>query len=135
MTEQHVATLAVGVVGDHIEHGHPPQCIMCLWIVFEDGEVVLTMVGVDEPLDRALAIRARAHDGWRHNSEAHGFAELVRGDLAAVETSFEIPQGPLALQRFVNALADECAVAKIDQERGIAAVGHAPFDVDLAALE
>ena len=60
---QAVAALAVGVVGDDVEHGHAPQ-LRVGRLVVEQGEVVLLEVGVDEPLQRALADGARPRARW-----------------------------------------------------------------------
>ncbi len=49
---QHVAALAVRVVGDVIEQGDPPQLAVGLGGILEQGEVMLLEVAVDEPLQR-----------------------------------------------------------------------------------
>ena len=54
LAEQAVAALAVGVVGQQVEGADRPELVVVV-LVLEQGEVVLLEVGVDEPLQRALA--------------------------------------------------------------------------------
>ena len=55
--EQAVAALAVGVVGEDVEHGDRLQLVVQLGPLLGDREVVLAVVGVHEPLQRPLAQR------------------------------------------------------------------------------
>ena len=115
--------------------GHGAQPVVEVLARLVDREVVLLVVGVDEPLHRALAERAVADDRRRHEVEAHRLAEVVGGQLAAVQPRLEVPQRTLAAGRLVDRLGDVVVAADVDQERRVAAPGHPPFDLDLAAGE
>ena len=102
--EQHVAALAVGVVGEDVECAErsefvfPPPCR-------EQREVVLLVVGLDEELHRPGTERCVvAHDGGRHQSPAERLRQPVGGDLATVEPVGEVPERPLAPMRLVDRL-------------------------------
>ena len=101
--------LAVGVVGDDVEHGDVAQLGVQLGSLLGDREVVLAVVGVDEPLQRPLAERAvLAEHGRRHDAEAHRLAEQVGGDLPLVQAGLEVPQRALAADRLVDRLGAAC---------------------------
>ncbi len=52
--EQHVAALAVGVVGEDVEQRHRPEPVVQVRVRLVDREVVLAVIGGDEPLHRAF---------------------------------------------------------------------------------
>ncbi len=97
---------------------------------------MLLVIGFDEPLQAALAKGAVTDDRRRYEPEAHHLAEPVGGELAPVQTRGEVPQGALPVARLVDRAADPFPVnGEVHQEGRIAAPRHAPFDVDLGALE
>ena len=100
-----------------------------------DGEVVLPVIDVDEPLHRALAVRPVAHDRRWNEVEPQHLAELVGGEFAAVQSRFEVPQWALTTQRLVDRLSAIIATRDVDQKRRVAAPRHATLDVELAATE
>ncbi len=128
-----MAALAVGVVGDDVEEGHRPQPVVQLGELLVDGEVVLTVIGGDEPLHRPFAQRSVAQHGRRDHTEAERFAQQVGGDLPAVQTGLEVPQRTLSAHRLVDRRVRQTFVFDVDEERGVAAVRHPPLDADLAA--
>ena len=135
VVDEHVTALAVGVVRDHVEHGHVAQHGMQVGARLVDGEVVLLVVGGDEPLHAALAQRPVTDDGGRYQIEAHRMAQRVRRELTSVQTRLEVPQRPFTTERLVDALTGAFAVGDVHEERGVAAPGHAALDLDLAARE
>ena len=121
--EQAVAALAVGVVGDDVEHGDVAQLVVQVRALLGDREVVLAVVGVDEPLQRALAERAVvAQHRRRDDAEAHRLAQPVRGDLPPVQAGLEVPQRALAAHRLVDRLG--AGVPEAGEERGVARPRH-----------
>ena len=120
-----------------VEHGDLAQPVVQVGAGLVDGEVVLLVIGVDEPLQAALAERAVADDGGRHEVDAHRLAQPVGGELATVQAGLEVPQRPLAAQRLVDGLRRPASPSRrdVDEERGVAAPRHATLDVDLAAGE
>ena len=74
VTAEHVAALAVGVVGDEEEQGDPGQLGAGLRGVLEQGEVGLLEVALDKPLQRAEAQRRVLADHRRRDA-AKGLAK------------------------------------------------------------
>jgi hypothetical protein len=71
-----MTALAVGVVGDGVEHGDCPQLVVEVGTFGEQREVVLGEVGVDEPLQRSLAERGVGpQHRRRHDAEAGVLAQ------------------------------------------------------------
>jgi hypothetical protein len=60
------------------------------------------------------------------------FAQEIGGHFAAVEAGFEVPQRALAPHRFVDGRMTRPVVGDVHEEGGVAAVGHAALDLDLA---
>jgi hypothetical protein len=87
------------------------------------------VVGIDEPLERALAERPVADHSWRHGTHRQVLAQQVGGTLAAVQTRLEIPQWTLAAHRLVDRLLRHVATSHRDQERGVRAPRHAAIDL------
>jgi len=101
-----------------------------------DGEVVLLVVDVDEPLQAAFPQRAIADDGGRHQSKSHRLAEPVGGQLTPVQPRGEVPQRPLAAERLVDRLCARVSIDdQVDEERGVAAPRHPPLDVHVGRGE
>src|SRR5207245_10839760 len=92
---QAVSTLAVGVVGDDVEHRELAKA--CL-VAFEQREVVLFRVVVHEALDRACPEGAiLTHDGDGHDAPPEGTRRLVRRDLPLAQRAVrEVPERTLA---------------------------------------
>ena len=127
-----MAALAVGVVGEDVEQRHRPQLVVELGVGFVDREVVLAVVGGDEPLHRPFAERSVAQHRRRHDVQSEVFAQEIGGHFAAVETGLEVPQRALAPHRFVDGRMTRPVVGDVHEEGRVAAVGHAALDLDLA---
>ena len=133
---QHVPAFAVRVVGDVIEQGDPRQVAVGLRDVGVQGEVMLTEVAVDEPLQRTdpqggvLADHRR-----RHDSPAKGLAEQVRRAFPPVQSGLEIGQRPFPGLRLVDRIGGVVPAGDLHQERLVAAARDASEQLDLALGE
>ena len=130
--EQAVATLAVGVVGDHVEGGHLLEGGV-VGFLLQEGEVVLLEVRVDEQLQRPgvkRAVVARHRLGDQPPSE--GLGQLVGRHLPAVQAVGEVPKRPFRPTRLVDRHCGRVTVGDRDQIGAVAAPGHAPLDLDSA---
>src|SRR2546428_704393 len=94
-SEQAVAALAVGVVGDQIERADPGELITVRGLLAE-REVVLGEVRVHELLQRAFAVGPIAPHREGHEPPAERLREVIRGQLALEEAGRKIPEGALA---------------------------------------
>ena len=130
--DQDVAALAVGVVEDHVEHGHPAQPLVvgvrrgrpahrrsrgrrapaARCRAARAGAITSTSVrrvvvdGVDPELHHAGAERPLAQHGRRHDAPAGGLRHREGRDLAAGQGAVrEVPQRPFAGDRLVDAAA------------------------------
>ena len=128
--EQHVAALAVGVVVDQVEERERLQRVVQILTLFVDGEVVLLVVGIDEPLHAALADGAVAQHGGRHDAQAQRLAQPVGGVLALVQAGLEVPQRPFTGERLVDRLADLLVVEADLREALGAGLGMVVPDLD-----
>ena len=135
VAKQAMAALAVGVVGHDVEHSHQPKLVVQVFAFFENGEVMLLVIGFDKPLHRAFADGSFAKHGVGHNPKSHCLAEPVCGYLSAVEPRFEIPEWSFAAQGFVDRLSRAVLAGEVHQECGVAAPGHAANNFDLARVE
>jgi len=129
--DEHVPTLAVGVVGHDVEHGHGLQLIVEFVPAFEHGEVVHVRVGLDEPLQRAFAHWAIAQDRRRNEVEPHRVGQLVCSDLPTVEARFEVPKRSFSAQWFVDGLRAARIIGDFHEEGRIAAPRHSTDDFDV----
>ena len=89
--QEHVAALAVRVVGHHIESSETTEPGVVRRVV-SDREVVVLHVFFDEELDRAWtegSLVSRHGDG--DEVEAEPFAQDIGGNLAAPQAAREIP--------------------------------------------
>src|SRR5438876_1114549 len=93
-SEQAVAALAVGVVGDQIERADPGELITVRGLLAE-REVVLGEVRVHELLQRAFAVGPIAPHREGHEPPAERLREVIRGQLALEEAGRKIPEGAL----------------------------------------
>ena len=99
---QAVPALAVGVVGQDVEHRELAEAVL---VAVEQREEVLVGVVLDELLHRALAERAVAQDRDRHDAPPERVRQLVRRDLAVAQRALgEVPQRPLAAPGLVDRL-------------------------------
>src|SRR4051812_7079924 len=130
-----MSALAIGVVGEEIEHRNGAQLVVEIRTLLVDREVVLTVVDVDEPLHRPLAVGTVAQHCRRHEIEAQLLAEVVGGDLSAMKSGLEVPQWPLAAQRLADRLGVLAATPDVNEKRRVAAPGHATDALDLAARQ
>ncbi len=98
-----------------------------------EREVVLLEVGWDEELQRTLTERrvVAEHRG-RDDAPAERLGEHIRGDLALVQATREVPQGTLAPHRLVHRLGLVTVVAELGEVGRVRAPGHAPHQRHLA---
>ncbi len=130
--EQAVPALAVGVVDQQVEHRDGAQLLVEVGVVLEHREVVLLVVGVDEPLERALAERAVTDHRRRNDPQPHRFGQAERRGLPPVEAGSEVPQRAFAAHGLVDRLLAAPVVGHPDEERRVAAPGHPADHLDLA---
>ena len=130
--DEHMAALAVGVVGDEVEHGDARQCGLQVVAGFLNGEVVLLVIGIDVPLHAALTVGAVTDDGGWHQVDLHRLTEHIGRQLTPVQAGFEVPQGALAAHWLVDGLTHRSTVDdQFHQERRVAAPRHAALDDDV----
>ena len=133
--DQTMTALAVGVVGHHVEHRDAAELFVELRAGFEEREVVLGEIGLHEPLERTGPERSVSFDGWWHDVQTHRLRQPVGGDLAAKQSGWEVPQRAFPSERFVDRLALGPLGSQRDEERRVAAVGHATLHFDVAGGE
>jgi len=103
--------------------------------VLAEREVVLREVRVHELLQRALAVRAVAPHGERHEPPAERLGQVIRGELALEETRWEVPQRALAPLGLVDGQRARAVEHDLDEERRVGAAGQPPLEGHLAACE
>ena len=123
-SEQAVAALAVGVVGEEVEDAHAPEAVV-VGGVLDQGEEMLLEVGVHEELERSLSVGAVPLDGQGDEPPAQRLGEEIGGDLALVEPGGKVPERPLAALRLVDGQRGGAVQGQLGQERGVAAPRHA----------
>jgi hypothetical protein len=89
---------------------------------------VLGVVGVDEPLERALPEQAVADDGGWHDADAEVLAEQMRRAHACADPA-RSPQRALCANRLADRLLFDVAAMHRDEKGGVRAPGHAAVDV------
>ena len=134
-TQDAVAALAIGVVADDVEQCHGTKPVVELGHRFHHREVVLGEVAGHEPLHRPFADGAVSQHGRRHHVDAQRLAHPVRRHFASVQTRLEVPQRTLTAHRLVDGRVGPAVMCDVHEERGVAAVRHPAFDLDLAAQQ
>ena len=156
---QHVPALAVGVVGHHVEQGHPPQIRVVP--VGQRHRFPAEARGVDDP-QPAGRQRARRHDvdqadllvafhpqlgharperslaqhGGGHDRPTRGLGQQIGRDLAAGQGAVgEVPQWPLPRDGLVHACSGHAVQRDLTEERRVGGLDDAPGDGDLAVRE
>ena len=64
--------------------------------------------------------------------QAEGLAHSIGRHLTTVQSGLEIPEWSLAPHWLVDGRVRLALVGDVDEKRGVAAVRHSPFDLDLA---
>jgi hypothetical protein len=132
VVEQAVTALAIGVVGDEVEHRHHAQRVVVAGVL-EQREVVLGEVGVDEALVRPAAVGSVVA---RHRLRNHGPPERgredVRRDLAAIEAVGKVPQRTLATQWLVDRGKRHAVETNLGEERSVRTPRQPPRQLHLA---
>ena len=132
---QAMTAFAVGVVGNDVEQCDSAKLIVSVGEGFENREVMLTLIGCNEPLHRPLTERPFADHSGRNHANIERLAKEVGGKLSPVKAGLEVPQRSLALHRLVDRWVRPLFVNDVHQVRGVAAVGHLALDFDLAAQQ
>src|SRR5215831_15438391 len=127
--EEAVAALTVGVVGHEVEDADLLQAL-AVARVLAHGEPVLLELGFHEELEGALAERAFAHDGGRHEAPAEGLGEEIGGFLALVEAGGKVPEGALAAAGLVDGARAGAVALYFGEQGDVARPGHAALDGD-----
>ena len=135
---QAVAALAVGVVGEQVEHADALQLVV-VRARPREREVVLLEVGVDEPLQRARrrAGRRRAATVSGTRSQPSASRQLEGRDLALVEPAGKSHSGRSPRRACRRARVDVVVRRRhdLDEERAVRAPGHAAEQLELAVRE
>ncbi len=98
--------------------------------------VLVRLLGIDPPLDHALAVRSVAQHGGGDQAPSGGFGDQVGGDLPAGEVPVgEVPQRPLALDRLVHAVGAHAPVRDAAQQDGVGRLADPAYDGELALGE
>ena len=130
---QAVATLAVGVVDEHVEPGELAEPVL---VLVEQREVVLVGIVVDEALHRPIAERAVAQDRERARCPTRALGQLVGRDLALAQRALrEVPERSLAPARLVDRGQLHAVDLRLHEEGGVRRVPHAPDDLELGRAE
>ena len=129
---QAMATLAVGVVGEHVERRELTEPVE---VLLEQREVVLLGIVIDESLQRAGTERAVvAHHRDRHNPPAQRARQLVRRNLSVAQGAVgKVPEGPLAAPRLVDRANLDPVGLHLHEERGVGCVAHPADHLELTA--
>ena len=130
-----VAALAIGVVGDGIEDGHPAQSRV---VADDHRDEVDIAIRVDPLLDHPLAEGAVAQHGRRHETPAGRLGDEERGDLALRERPLgeveERALGDRGLVDRVERLAQRGVMDQDDQGL-VRGSGQAPDDLQGAVAQ
>ena len=132
---QEVADLAVGVVDDGIEDGHPPEARI---IADDELDPVDRIVGMDPLLDHALAERSVPQDRRWHDRPTHGLGDEERRDFPAGERADrEVEERSLCDRGLVDGMERLRQVRMVNQhdERLVGGSGQAAEDLERAVAE
>src|SRR2546425_8101113 len=133
-SEQAVAALAVGVVGDQVEDADAREPVAVRGLLAE-REVVLLEVRLHELLQRALAVGSLAPYRERHQPPAERLRQVVRGQLALEEAGGKIPERALAALGLVDGERARPVERDLDEEGRVAAARQASSQRHLTARE
>jgi hypothetical protein len=104
--------------------------------LFEQREVVVLEVGVDEELKRTRSQRAvGAFNGRGDEAPPESFGQCIGGYLAPVEPVGEVPQRSLTPTGLVDSYRSVRSRLHRDQIRAVAAPRHATLDFNSAGGE
>ena len=135
MGKQAVATFPVGVICCNIKNCDSTQFVVKVISRLVNGEVMLRVICIDKPLNRADSQRAITDDGRRDGADAKRLAHEVGSTFSSVEAGLKIPERTLAANRLVDRSVFTIDRAHEHGKRCIRAPWHPTFDFEVGRHE
>ena len=119
MGKQAMTTFPIGVIRRKIKNGDSSQLVVKVISRLVDGEVMLRVICIDKPLDRADSQRTISDDGRRDGADAERLAHHVCRTFPSMKAGLKIPERTLAANRLVNRSVFTVTGARRHCKRGI----------------